>query len=278
MRTVPLLALLPTLVFLNSLVAARPAAAMPFAEAGCEAYVQIQPLDQSVTGLLSTPIMGVNRNVFADSAFQQLVAWDLPSKVTAWRQRPSDEDLSRQWEELSQKWNAGNSGKEKSTAQSTQHLPYRWQALPADQWKDLEKWFAKEGPKRLPGLCADSGKAGYILAVGIISGGSASVSRFGASNPHEYEQLSAVRQQDAAVGPNAATYSPSGHESRYDELNGIDAASDPSAHTCAYLYRTNEPGGTRRPTPDYYFCRSSGEMPRSVLITMLKFLAKNGLP
>lgn len=98
-----------------------------------------------------------------------------------------------------------------------------------------------------------------------------------------------MRQQDAPVGPNAATYSPTAHESRPDELNGMGGSSDPSAHTCTYLYRTTgtppvattsastPPTGTAMTQPDLYYCHSAGEMPRSAVGTMLKYLAKTGL-
>lgn len=248
------------------------------APSGCKAYFRLEPLDARVVNLLATPLLPPNPGGFLNADLHQLVDWDLPSKVTPWRDRPSRDELARKWEEFDKKWTPHNQDQPKATPSHAR--PYGWRPLSSDQWKDLEKWFAKEAPKKIPGLCLDATQATYVLSVGIVSGGSAGAARLGASNPHEYEQLSAVRQQDAAVGPNAATYSPTAHESRPDELNGMDGSSDPSAHTCTYLYRTTgaPAPGTAMPQPDLYYCHSAGEMPRSAVGTMLKYLAKTGLP
>jgi hypothetical protein len=255
----------------------------PSAASGCKAYLKIAPLDESVVKLLATPQLPPNPNAFNHPSFHQLVEWDLPSKVTPWRERPSADELARQWTEFDKKWTPAA----KTPAPRDHARPYGWRTLSPEVSKDLEKWFAKEAPKKLPGTCVDSTQAGYVLVVGIVSGGTLASARPGASNPHEYEQLSAVRQQDAAVGPNAATYSPTAHESRPDELNGLGAGGDPSAHTCAFLYRAGAsggngaaagPAGTRSATPDYYYCYASGELPRSAVTNMLKYLAKTGLP
>ena len=248
----------------------------PSTPSGCKAYLKIAPLDEAAVKLLATPQLPPNPNAFAHPSFHQLIEWDLPSKVTPWRERPSADELARQWSEFDKKWTPAA----KTPAPQDHSRPYGWRPLSPEQSKDLEKWFVKEAPKKLPGVCVDAAQANYILAVGIVSGGSPGSARLGASNPHEYEQISAVRRQDAPVGPNAGTYSPTAHESRPDELNGMGASGDPSAHTCAFLYRTNgaATGGTRQPTPDYYYCHAAGELPRSAVTTMLKYLAKTGLP
>jgi hypothetical protein len=238
----------------------------------CNAYIVVEPLPVDVVKLLSSPVVVPSPQGFADASARQLQEWDLPSKVTAWRERPSPDELARRWEESGRK----SSGTTKGANQALTHRPYVAQPLSPEQWKDVEKWFPNEGPKKLPGLCVDAGKATYRLEIGVISGGAFAPTR-GSSNPHEYEQMSQVRAQDNAVGPNAGTFNPTAHESRYDELNGLGGSGDPSAHTCVYFYR--RVGGSAPPQPpDYYYCHSGSDMPKSVLTTMLKYLAKAGLP
>jgi hypothetical protein len=265
------------MLFLSALVAlttAKSALAQTQALAEpCKAYFAIEPLPADVVKLLATPVVVSNSQGFADASFRQLQEWDLPSKVTAWRDRPSADELARQWDEFNQKWNRAG----KSQDNPPHFSPYLAQPLPPWEWKEVESWFAKEGPKKLRGLCVDAGKATYRLAIGMISGGGASA--HGSSNPHEYEQLSQVRAQDNAVGPNAGTFNPTAHESRHDELNGMGGSVGPSAHTCVYLYRTVGAGGSAPPQPpEIYYCHSGSGMPRSVLTTMLKYLAKTGMP
>jgi hypothetical protein len=67
---------------------------------GCSAYLTIAPLDQNVLKLLGTPIVPANEGLAASSGFQQLRAWDFPSKVTPWSARPSPDELSRRRIEL----------------------------------------------------------------------------------------------------------------------------------------------------------------------------------
>jgi hypothetical protein len=241
---------------------------------GCKAYFAIEPLPTDVMKLLSTPIVVSHSQGFADADRRQLQEWDLPSKVTAWRERPSADELARRWDEFNRKWN--RAGKDKNSA--PQFNPYQEQPLSAKEWKDAQSWLAKEGPKKLPGLCVDAGKATYRLAIGVVSGGGGA-SVHGSSNPHEYEQLSQARAQDNAVGPNAGTFNPTAPESRHDELNGLGGSSDPSVHTCVYLYRAAGVGGSAPPQPpEYYYCHSGSGIPRSVLTTVLKYLAKAGMP
>jgi hypothetical protein len=52
----------------------------PAGHDGCSAYLTIAPLDQNVLKLLGTPIVPANEGLAASSGFQQLRAWDLPSK------------------------------------------------------------------------------------------------------------------------------------------------------------------------------------------------------
>lgn len=86
--------------------------------------------------------------------------------------RASAQDLARQWDELNKKWSAGAQKKDKSKSdvQEGRAAPYDARSLPGKEWQDLEKWFGKTASKKLSGLCVDSAKATYVLAVGIVSG------------------------------------------------------------------------------------------------------------
>lgn len=272
MRTLTVLCAIGALSFSPGLIAQSSPG-----QDGCKAYYALEPLDLSTLKLLSTPVVPPKASVFANAAIQQLREWDLPSKVTSWRERPSPEELARRWEELNQKFNP---------AQGRAGVPRPYGLLPlsSDDWQDLAKWFAKDGPKKLPGLCVDRDQATYVLAVGIISDGTADTSSSTTSARIQYAQSGAAGRQDTSVGPNAATVSPGAHENTAQELSRMGAASGsavPGVYTCTYLYRTDAAptgrGGKRRDTPDYYYCKSSGEVPRSAVTTMLKYLAKKAL-
>ncbi len=140
--------------------AQQPSPEQPTRSDGCKSYFALQPLDQGVLKSLATPIVPPNPNLFANESVRQLQEWDLPSKVTTWHDRPSPEELARRWDELNKKWNSATPGK------SGVPRPYALQPLPPNDWKDLEKWFAKEGPKRISGMCVEPGEATYVLAVG----------------------------------------------------------------------------------------------------------------
>jgi hypothetical protein len=245
---------------------------------GCEIYLTLQPLDPAALKLLATPIVPANRTVFTDASIKQLQDWDLPSKVSAWRERPSAEELARQWEELNKKWNAGAQNKTKKDVPQGYAAPYAVHALPAKQWQDLEKWLGKTAPKKLSGLCVDPAKATYVLAVGIISGG-AGVS---ANDPNRVQEYSgyASKPQGDSLGPNAGTVAP--YRTPHDEFTGSEMSNGLSGNTCVYLYRTNGKamgeGGTRQEAPDYYYCHAGGSMSQSAVTTMLKYLTKTGLP
>jgi len=247
---------------------------------GCEIYLTLQPLDPAALNLLATPIVPANRSVFIDASIKQLQDWDLPSKVTAWRERPSPEELARQWEELNKKWSAGAPSKDKSKKDVPQGhaAPYNVLSLSAKQWQDLEKWFAKTAPRKLSGLCVDPVKATYILAVGVIAGG-AGVSSNDPNRVGEYSGY-ASKPQPNGLGPNAGTVAP--FRTPHDEFSGSEMSDGLSGNTCVYLYRTNGKalgaGGTRQVAPDYYYCHAGGGMSQSTVTTMLKYLTKTGLP
>jgi len=247
---------------------------------GCEVYLTLQPLDPAALNLLATPIVPANRSVFIDASIKQLQNWDLPPKVTAWRERPSPQELARQWDELDKKWSAGGQSKDKSRKDVPQGhaAPYNMRSLSAKQWQDLEKWFGKNAPKKLSGVCVDPAKAGYVIAVGVISGGAAVSS----TNPNRVQEYSgyASKPQASDLGPNAGKVAP--YQAPNDEFTASGMPDDPSANTCVYLYRTNGKalgeGGKRQEAPDYYYCHAGSGMSQSAVTTMLKYLAKTGLP
>jgi hypothetical protein len=256
-----------------------PAPLTPAAQDGCKAYYALASLDQSVVQLLGTPVAPSNQALFPNPGWQQLQEWDFPSKVTRWSERPSPQEVARRREELAAASTAGRKDKSNNASASpVVPRPYELLLSLDKDWKDLEKWFAKEGPKKLPGMCVDQGKAGYILAVGVIADGSRTASSYNAIARGQYDQ-SITNQSDRSVGPNAATVSPSGGERPADALSRLDADSSASGvYTCTYWYRTNGPGGAHRETPDYYYCHSGDNLPKSAVTTMLKHVAKAGLP
>jgi hypothetical protein len=230
---------------------------------GCSAYLMIAPLDQNVLKLLGTPIVPANEGLAASSGFQQLRAWDFPSKVTPWSARPSPDELARRRIELSK------------AARSVVLIsnPYDLQTMSPHDWNELEKWFRKEVPRKLPGACVDPNQAMYVVVVGVILDGSTDESLRNSSARNEYKQSAMARQQDSSVGANAATVPPVAQNSQ--ELSGMGTASDssvPGAHTCTFLYRKPAGQGPLQ-TPDYYYCRSDSIMPHSAITTMLKYFA-----
>jgi hypothetical protein len=236
------------------------------AQADCKSYYSLAPLDQDILKLIATQSVPANQASFAPPGYTQLRDWDFPSKVAAWQQRPSANELTKRWDEVTKKWTpAMQDGK-------GGFRPYGLLALPASDWKDLQKWFAKEGPKKISGMCSDPTKTNYVLAVGVISdrAGNSAVDNAAARN--EYQQYSGARQQDRNYGPNAAVESPTAHVSTTQELSGMGSDDlGPGTYTCVFLFRAT--GTTRQATPDFYYCKSSGEVPKSAVATMLKYLA-----
>lgn len=271
-----------SLLFALSLACVHPALAQSSTPApdGCEFHIALLPLDPAVVNLLATPVAPVQRNAFSDSDIKELQRWDLPSSVTAWKDRPAAQELARRWEELNKKWSGG---KDKSKADASQPqakpAPYAAQPLPERQWKDLEKWFAKNAPKKLSGACVNPAQATYIFAVGMISGGVAISSAGDPNRVQDYSGYSS-KPQMSDLGPGAGRKLPSGAPN--DELSSSGMSEDLSASTCVYLFRTNgKPlgsGGLRLATPDYFYCHSGSGIAQSTTGTLFKFLSKSGLP
>jgi len=229
----------------------------------CKASYVLKPLDAGVVTLLGESVVPAKQTIFIDPRVQQLQALDFPSKVTPWAGRPAPEEMARRRAALL----ASSSG----AGSAAMSRPYVLRPVSTKDFADLEKWFVKEGPKRVQGLCVDPVNAGYVLAVGVIADGS----QPGPDNSMartQYDQ-SVTRQADRSVGPNAATATPGGGDRPSDELSAMASggSSSPGVHTCVYLYRA------RQAAPDYYYCNGGDNLPKSAVTTMLKFIAKAGV-
>jgi hypothetical protein len=254
-----------------------------FAEAlatpsGCELYYTLQPFDWGVLQLLGTPVAPSSRTLFTNPGYIQLRNWDFPSKVTPWPDRPSPQEIEKRKQELiaASSAAAGNKGKPKNASATEEWIaaPYTFEPFSAKDWSELEKWFAKEGPKKISGLCVNREQSGYVLAVGLILEGAAGGSSDSASARIQYDQ--STRAADTAVGPNSGTVTVGGSSRPAQELSGMGGnSSRPGTHTCVYLFRTKEPGGARSETPEDYYCQSSDEVPRATITAMLKYLARS---
>ena len=256
------------LLLLNAVPLFGAAAAAP--QDSCTASYALKPLDESVLALLGDGAVPSKQPIFADPRLQQLQALDFPSKVTAWSDRPAPAEMTSQRAALI----ASSSGGKGTPGGSPQ--PYALRPLSSKDFADLEKWFAKEGPKKVQGLCVDPAHAGYVLAVGLIADGSQSGGSDSSLAHSQYDQ-SMTRQADRSVGPNAATVSPSAGDRPADELSRLSSTAGSGIHTCVYLYRTNGSGGTRRETPDYYYCNDGDNLPKSAITAVLKFVSKTGV-
>ena len=247
-------------------------------QSGCQLYYSLQPFDPSVLQSLGSPVAPSRRALFTNPNYLQLRNWDFPSKVTPWPERPSPEEIEKRRQELLAASSAGAASKGKSkNAPAPEELawiaaPYSLEPFSARNWSELEKWFAKEGPKKIAGLCVSREQAGYVLAVGLVLQGSGDRSLESTSARIQYDQ--STRAADTSVGPNSGTVTVGGTNRPAQELSGMGNSSRPGTHTCVYLFRTKEPGGARRETPDYYYCQSSDEVPRATISAMLKYLAK----
>jgi hypothetical protein len=285
----PIFFALAVVVFCYGTVPANPAQGFPAArpffaqssskQSGCELFYILKPFDPSILQLLGSPVGPSSRSLFTNPSYVQLRNWDFPSKVTPWTERPSPEEIERRRQELAASSSAGAGSKGKSKNASAPEepawvaAPYSLELFSSKDWSELEKWFAKEGPKKVSGLCVNQEQAGYVLAVGLLSDGSGDRSLETTSARIQYDQ--STRAADTSVGPNSGTVTVGGTNRPAQELSGMSSSSRPGTHTCVYLFRTREPGGARRETPDYYYCQSSDEVPRATITAMLKYLAKS---
>lgn len=237
-------------------------------------FYALQPIDANVPKLLGTPAVPSNPNLLTSPEYIQQRDWDFPSKVTPWSERPKPEEIARRREELAGTSPGSESAKSKNAALPAWTLwTYGLEPFTARDWNDLQKWFAKEAPKKVAGLCVDPQKADHILAVGVILLGY-SGSLDSTSARIQYGQT--VPQLDTTVGPNSATAPAVGSHRAPQELSGASDSSRPGTHTCIYLFRARGEGGARMETPDEYYCRSSDDAPRAAITAMLKHIAKPG--
>jgi hypothetical protein len=242
------------------------------AQSNCKSYFAIQQLDPNVVKLLDAPVAPSSQTDTSHLSPEKLRDWDLPSKVTPWRARLGPSDAAR--------LQAQSNGKSKKPVIFASPRPYDLQTFSSRDWDDLEKWFAKDGPKKLPGLCVDPTKATYTLGVGVVTGGRIGLSPNDAIDRISSQQAAVVRNPDAAMGPDGVASSSAVHNATSGEFTGLPTPGNPtSAYTCVYLYQANA-GSTRSTAkvPAYYYCKSGGILPHSAITTMLKYFAKTGLP
>jgi hypothetical protein len=241
-------------------------------QSGCEIFYALQPIDANLLTLLGTPAIPTNPNLLTSSEYIQQRDWDFPSKVTPWSERPQPEEIAHRREELT----GAGAGSESAKANKNAAIPvwtlwtYGLEPFSARDWNELQKWFAKEGPKKISGLCVDSQKADHILAVGVIVLGSPGPVD-STSARIQYGQT--VPPPDANTGMTAASPGVSAHRAP-QELSGVSDSARPGTHTCVYLFRTRSAGGPRMETPDDYYCRSSDDEPRAAVSAMLRQITK----
>jgi hypothetical protein len=247
--------------------------AQPAANAAgsCEIYYALQPVDPALLKLLGTPAVPTNSNLLTSPEYIQQRDWDFPSKVTPWSQRPKAEEIAQRREALA---DTAESSKPKGAAIPNWALwNYGLEPFTAHDWTDLQKWFAKELPKKVSGACVEPQKADHLIVVGVIVLGSGGpVDSTGARI--QYGQT--VGQLDTTVGPNSGISPAVGTHRASQELSADSNSSRPGAHACSYLFRSAAPGGARNEAPEDYYCRSSGDEPRAAISALFRYLAVPG--
>jgi hypothetical protein len=237
---------------------------------GCEIYYQLQPVDPTLLKLLGTPAVPTNSSLLSSPEYIQQRDWDFPSKVTPWSQRPKPEEIAQRREQLAGT-SAADAANQKSNAIPNWALwNYGLEPFTQHDWSDLQKWFAKELPKKVPGACVDPQKADHVLVVGVIVlGAGGPVDSSGARI--QYGQT--VGQTETTVGPNSGISPAVGTHRASQELGTSGDSPRKGAHACAYLFRATAAGAARIETPEDYYCRSSGEEPRAAISAILKYIA-----
>jgi hypothetical protein len=138
--------------------------AQPAANAAgsCEIYYALQPVDSTLLKLLGTPAVPTNSSLLNSPEYIQQRDWDFPSKVTPWSQRPNPEEIAQRREQLAGT-SAADAAKQKGNAIPNWALwNYGLDPFTQHDWNDLQKWFAKELPKKVPGACLDPQKADHV--------------------------------------------------------------------------------------------------------------------
>jgi hypothetical protein len=129
---------------------------------GCEIYYALQPVDSNLLKLLGTPAVPTNSSLLNSPEYIQQRDWDFPSKVTPWSQRPNPEEIAQRREQLAGT-SAADAAKQKGNAIPNWALwNYGLDPFTQHDWNDLQKWFAKELPKKVPGACLDPQKADHV--------------------------------------------------------------------------------------------------------------------
>jgi len=246
---------------------------------GCRTYVALAPADASVMRLLATPAVTPPARVFAAQSARQLTEWDLPSKVAAWKVRPSNEQLALKWEELNRSWYGAKPGDTKKSVPPANYQAYQLLQISARDWQDLQKWMEKETAKHGAGLCYDEQRATYVFVAGAVRNPVAASSG-GQTRTLQYAH-NAGQAQAEGIGPGGHSAASTGHSAIGDEFDASSGASDPSVYSCVFLYRregtAQGAGATRQAVPDLYYCHEAAGL-RSSLTTMLKYVVKQGLP
>jgi hypothetical protein len=234
---------------------------------GCESSYSLQTLDPNVLKLLGTPALPTNPNLQTSLEYLQQRDWDFPSKVTLWSQRPSPEEIAHRREELAGTNTAENAKPKNAALPAWTLWNYGIEPFSPRDWSDLQKWFAKEAPKKMPGACVDPPNADHILMVGVIVLGSSATDSTGARI--QYGQT--VGQIDTTVGPNSGISPAVGTHRASQELGGNNDSIHPGAHTCVYLF-TPKPRREKRNSgslllpfvrePTSRLCRRSPEIHR----------------
>jgi len=238
---------------------------------GCKAYVGLAQADAGVMNLLSTPAVPPSTSVFAAQSAREVTEWDLPSKVTRWKDRPSAAELAQRWEELNRRWYGARPGETAKSVPAAIHRPYQLLRIAPADWSEVEKWMTKEMAKHASGLCYYEQKATYVFVSGAIRDPAASVTS--QARTLQYTQSAGLAQPEG-YGPGGHPAISTGHNAIGDEFDAAGSANDSSVYACVFLFRAQ--GAARQATPEYYYCHSASSL-KSSLGTMLKFLTKQGV-
>jgi len=238
---------------------------------GCKAHIGLAQADAGVMNLLSTPAVPPSSSVFAAQGAREVTEWDLPSKVTAWKERPSAADLALLWEELNRRWYGARPGETTKIVPAAVHRPYQLLRIAPADWTELEKWMTKETAKHASGLCFDEQKATYVFVSGAIRDPAGSATSQGRTL--QYTQNAGLAQPEG-YGPGGHSATSTGHNAIGDEFDAAGGANDPSVYACVFLFRAR--GAARQAVPEYYYCHAASSL-KSSLSTILKFIMKQGV-
>jgi len=255
-------------------LACAPAARGQEAAGGCKVIVALAPADAEVMKLLSTPAIPPPTMLFATQETRKISQWDLPPKVTAWKDRPPANELARQWEALNRSWHGAKPGDTSKPVPPAVLRPYDLLSISPRDWQELQKWMIKETAKQAHDYCYDEKNAAYLFVAAVIHDPTIGAREGNQTRTIGYSQT-AGQPQSEGVGPGAHSTSGTGHTSVGDEFAAVDGSSNPSIYACVFLYRAQ--GAARQAVPDYYYCRAASSL-KSSLTTMLKFVAKQGVP